>query len=249
MGFLTGGYDRLIGALHEDLLDHGVEVRTGTPVTAVTTLPDDRWRVEIGPESIEVDEVISTLPPPVLRRLIPTAVPLTSDDRAPVDYLAVVVEILVLPRSLTPFYILNLGENLPFTGVIEMTNLAPPGTFGDEAVVYLPRYLSPDDPWRSASDDEVTTRFETALAGMFPGFRPETVTARSVERAPFVQPLHTRDYLDKKPPLILAPGLYNASSSQVFPWPVNNDQIRRLAVSVAARVRERAPRPGVIAAG
>jgi protoporphyrinogen oxidase len=155
----------------------------------------------------------------------------------PVSYLGVVVEVLLLRRALSPYYILNLADRtLPFTGVIEMTNLAPEGYFRGEAVVYLPRYLAPRDPFGDRPDDEVRSIFHEGLLRVFPGWRAEDVLASSVQRAPHVQPIHTVDYRDRMPPSCVAPGRWIAASAQVHPWPVNNDQILRRAIAAAAEI-------------
>jgi protoporphyrinogen oxidase len=179
--------------------------------------------------------VVSTLPPAVLRRLVTGSLPAL--EPASVEYLGVVVEVLLLRATLSPYYVLNLADpTLPFTGVIEMTNLAPPGTFGSEAVVYLPRYLPPGDPYATRSDDDLRREFHGALARVFPSFGEGAVVASSIQRAPFVQPIHTVGYEARRVPSRVAPGLWIASSAQVYPWPVNNDQILRRALAVTAEI-------------
>lgn len=156
---------------------------------------------------------------------------------AEVRGLGVVCELLLLDRPLTGFYITNLGDpELPFTGVIESTHLAPPGEFGDGSLVYLPRYLAPGDPWAALDDAEVSARFRSALRRVFPQFQDSWVRASAVERAPFVQPIHTCDYRARMPASQPLPGLWIASSAQVHPWPVHNDQILRRAQEVAAEL-------------
>ncbi|MCA9758175.1 MAG: FAD-dependent oxidoreductase [Candidatus Eisenbacteria bacterium] len=196
------------------------------------------WRIEIVGStnaSLEFDVVVSTLPPKVLARLAQggTLRGLGGD----VEGLGVVCEILLLDRPLTEFYILNLGDPaLPFTGIIESTHLAPDGEFGGASVVYLPRYLAPGDVWAEFGDDEVSLRFRQSLRTVFPEFDDAWILESAVERAPFVQPIHTTDYRERMPETCPAPGLWVASSAQVHPWPVHNDQILRRAQLVAGEI-------------
>jgi len=242
MGFLRGGYVVLLDRLVAQLGEHGVRLCTSSPVTRLESIApsapasgEPAWRVTAGRYAEPFDLVVSTLPTEVLRSLAAGGAP--GLPRQAMAYLGVVVEVLLLRRTLSPYYILNLADRtLPFTGVIEMTNLAPEGYFGDEAVVYLPRYLAPGDPFARRSDEEVRAVFHEGLRRVFPSLREEDVVASSVQRAPTVQPIHTVDYADRTPPSNVAPGLWIASSAQVHPWPVNNDQILRRAIERAAEI-------------
>jgi len=44
---------------------------------------------------------------------------------------------------------------VPFTGVIEMSALVDKKNFKDSALIYLPKYLAPNDPMFSKSDEEI----------------------------------------------------------------------------------------------
>ncbi|MEZ4647927.1 MAG: NAD(P)/FAD-dependent oxidoreductase [Candidatus Eisenbacteria bacterium] len=240
MGYLSGGYQGLIDALAEDVGRRGGGIRTAAPVTSLRSVAGGGWQVGVGesaPDVHEFDIVVSTLPPKVLARVAHDEA-LTGVGEE-VEGLGVVCEILLLDRPLTGFYILNLGDpQLPFTGIIESTHLAPPGEFGEASIVYLPRYLAPGDPWAELPDGEVSRRFRESLRAVFPAFDESWILAGAIERAPFVQPIHTVDYRAKMPQTRPASGLWIASSAQVHPWPVHNDQILRRAQAVAREMVE-----------
>lgn len=228
MGFLQGGYRVLLTAMARAITTSGGRILTGTPVTALTPGTTHRWRVATPGGAMEAADVISTLPPSRLRGLVSDEVSLALGGD--VRYLGAVVEVLLLRRPLSPYYILNLGiEGLPFTGVIEMTALAPDGTFGDRGVIYLPRYVTPDDPLVRADDHAVRTAFHDGLRRVFPTFDEANVVASAIHRAPAVQPIHPRGYAELLPPTRAAEGLRVASTAQVFPWPVHNDAVIRRA--------------------
>lgn len=238
MGFIRGGYATVLTRLVERLRELGVELRTGAPIRALAR-DGEGWRVETAAGAESFPDVVATLPHPVLHALLggeagpPGG---AADPGADVpgiralDYLGVVVEVLLLKRPLSPYYILNLGDDdLTMTGVIETTNLAPAGYFGGQGLVYIPRYVSPGDPFWERSDDAVRAAFHADLARIFPGFNEEWIVESRVQRARHVQPVHTTDYLENLPPVHPAPGLWVAGSSQVYPWPLNNDRILRTA--------------------
>ena len=47
--------------------------------------------------------------------------------------------------SLSNYYVTNITDEAPFTGVIEMSALVDKKEFGRNALVYLPKYVAPDD--------------------------------------------------------------------------------------------------------
>lgn len=238
MGFLGGGYESLLSALIGRLRAMGVDLRTNAGAVALRR-NGGGWIVETPGGSEAHPALVSTLPQPVLTALLSRGgePPDSEAARRSIDYLGVVVEVLLLERSLCPFYILNLGDDdLALTGVIETTNLAPEGYFGGRALVYLPRYVTADDPFAELSDDAVRNRFHADLGRLFPEFSESAILASSVQRARYVQPVHTTDYLERQPSLEPRPGLWVASSAQVYPWPLNNDRILRQAGEVAGQL-------------
>ena len=70
---------------------------------------------------------------------------------------------LLLRPSLSGYYLTYLIDDLPFTAVVEMTALVDRGQLGGHTLVYLPKYVAPDDPLFEVSDDEIEARF---LAGL-----------------------------------------------------------------------------------
>lgn len=279
MGFLRGSYRVLLDALADDLARAGVRVTTGAAVSGLAPAAGGGWRLETAAGAATHRCVVATIPPALLADVtspgaLGGATGAGGDGSASgvggdaesrrrlraVEYLGVEVAVLLLSRPLGPFYVLNLGDlDLPLTGVIETTNLAPPGYFGAKSLVYLPRYVAPGTADASATGPDNAARgaggaraargadragaadgpgaptaaFEAGLARVYPEFHPGLVEARLLQRAPHVQPIHTVDYADRLPPPRLAPGLWLASSAQVHPWPLNNDRVLRQARRVA----------------
>ncbi len=245
MGFIRGGYQVVLTRLVEELRALGVAIETGAAVTRLRLEGGDRWRVETASGGAGYRAVVATLPFPITRRLLGESegldhssgtdrdAPAGTASDASIEYLGVLLEVLLLREPLSPFYVLNLGEDdLTITGIIETTNLAPPDTFRGMGLIYLPRYLLAQDPLWRAGDAEVSERFRSDLRRVFPQFDDAQVVASAIQRAPFVQPVHTVDYAERIPPVRIAPGFWVASSAQVYPWPLNNDRIVRQAQHV-----------------
>jgi protoporphyrinogen oxidase len=83
---------------------------------------------------------------------------------------------------------------VPFTAVIEMTALVDRARFGGHALVYLPRYLTQDDPFWRKSDGEIEAEFLGALEAMYPHFRRDQVKAFQVSRVREMLAVTTLNY-------------------------------------------------------
>jgi protoporphyrinogen oxidase len=231
-GHVRGGYARVLDAFTKKLRADGVRVCTGRPVAAVRLADDGRLRVETkGGACDEFDQVVVTLPAAVAARLCPD---LTDDEQARltgVRYVGIVCASLLLKRPLSPFYVTNITDDgLPFTGVIEMTTLVDPRHFGGRSLVYLPKYVRPDDPLFSRSDDEVRVEFLAGLRRMHPGLDPADVEAFRVSRVRHVFALSTLGYSERLPPLTTSvPGLHVVSSAHVLNGTLNVNETLRLA--------------------
>ena len=66
-------------------------------------------------------------------------------DLANIRYQGIICASVLLRSSLSKFYVTNITDKSPFTGVIEMSALVSKHEFGGNSLVYLPKYLDPDD--------------------------------------------------------------------------------------------------------
>jgi protoporphyrinogen oxidase len=102
--------------------------------------------------------------------------------------------------------------------MIEYTNLNPLRELGGDHILYVPQYLSPDDP-RYAQDDEAVLRaYCDALALIHPGFDRGWVRFHAVFRDRFAQPICLTDYRETTPTIATPiPNLFLTDSSQLHP--------------------------------
>jgi len=124
-----------------------------------------------------------------------------------------------LDRSLSDTYWLNVGDpSIPFTGVIEHTNMQPPELYGGAHLVYLSRYLDADDPYYRMSADELLEAYLPHLQRMFQGFRREWVQQVWAWRERYTQPVIGLHYSERKPPFRTPVAhLWFCSMAQVYP--------------------------------
>ena len=107
---------------------------------------------------------------------------------------------------------------VPFAGMIEYTNLNPLPELDGDRVLYVPQYLSADDPRYSQSDEEVVRRYTDALALIHPAFDRSWVRFSAVFRDRFAQPICLTDYRTSTPSIQTPiPNLFLTDSCQLHP--------------------------------
>jgi protoporphyrinogen oxidase len=126
---------------------------------------------------------------------------------------------LRLRARVTPFFWVNANDpRVPFAGMIEYTNLNPLPELGGDHVLYVPQYLSADDPRYTQSDEEVFARYTDALALIDPTFERNAVKFYAVFRDRFAQPICLDDYRTTTPTIATPiPNLFVTDSCQLHP--------------------------------
>ncbi|MEW9267744.1 protoporphyrinogen oxidase [Kineococcus endophyticus] len=95
---VDGGLARLPLALHEHLLAHGADVRTGTPVRELTRTAGG-WRVRTPDGVLDADAVVLAAPAPAAARLLATEVPAAAAELADVETASMVITALAVPAA------------------------------------------------------------------------------------------------------------------------------------------------------
>jgi hypothetical protein len=198
---VRGGYRTILGRFERELAKLGAVVRLSSPVRSIRRVSRGGCEISYGREALAnraaFDHVFFTGPTRLARNIVDTSlVPVVeraeAEHPAAGAYLGVACLVLAMKRRLTPFYVLNVGdEKAELTGVIEMTNLVDrDAETGGLSLVYVPQYMDSADPRLSADDGDVERAlWDRGLCRIFPDIvRPELAYHR-VHRTRFVQPL------------------------------------------------------------
>ncbi|MGB0952233.1 MAG: NAD(P)/FAD-dependent oxidoreductase [Planctomycetota bacterium] len=233
-GYLPGGYGRFATAMMEKLKDLGVELRLATPVEEVTageTGPVVRTATDAQP----FDHVVSTTTPRRTAQLVPALSPQEQEQLQGIAFQGLLCASLVLEKPLADYYLTYLmNPDLPFTAVVEMSSFVDCGELQDKHLVYLPLYLSADDPRFQHSDATLQAAFLEGLARIYPNFDPADVLAFRISRVPEVFPLPTLHYSKQVPPRHLSvDGVHMVGASQIINGTLNVNESVRLAEEAA----------------
>lgn len=231
MGYVRGGYRTVFGRLLERIEKMGGEVRTGEAVKRIESHADGGLELRTPSESVHFDHVIATAPSHIIEQLVPELSPEYRQRLKEVKYLGMVCIVLLLNRALTPYYTMNLTDHsVPFTGVIEMTNLISLEETVGRHLVYLPKYTAPGDPLFEASDEEVWALFQHSFRRMFPDLTDANIERRFIFREKLVQPLPVLHYSDRVPAMRTnVSGLLVANTTQIINSTLNNNEMVKIA--------------------
>jgi protoporphyrinogen oxidase len=243
MCYLENGYYTLIEALAEKCSARGVHTRLKTAIEEIVIENGQATGVRTADGVEPYDLVLSTLASPILAPLIPGAPQAFRDQLARQEYLGVLCPLLILKQRLIPYYVLNItDETIPFTGVVETTNLIDPQYTKNHHLVYLPKYLAPDNEMYHWSDEQVRTEWMKHFKRMFPTFDESQIEAFIVQRARYVEPIRPMNTSHEIPDIQTpVERLYMGNTVMIYPDLGNGEAATRFAQKMADRVLAELP--------
>ncbi len=227
LGFAAGGYGPILDAMVETITTAGVDLKTGAKVSSVTTNLAGGTTVTLAEgTTYDFDKVVVTTTAPVIKDIVAE---LNETERANLDkiiYQGIVCVSMVLDRPLGGFYVTNITDDgFPFTGVIEMTALVDPATFGHKNLIFLPRYTTQEDASWGWSDDEVVATFTKSLQRMYPDLAEDNVLEAKVSRVRNVLAVSALNHSESIPPVWTSvPNVAVVSSAQILHGTLNVDE-------------------------
>jgi protoporphyrinogen oxidase len=202
-GYLPGGYHRIFERFTEVLKESNVSIQLSRKVICVNSIEGNLVGVEFdNSDYVEFDKVVLTTPAPVAAKVCSR---LSEDEIRRlnnIEYQGIICASVLLKKSISKFYVTNITDTwVPFTGVIEMTALVDRSQFGGNSLVYLPKYVVPNDPAFELSDRELEEKFITALVHMYPRFERDDLICFQVSRVRHVLAIATLNYSKNLPPI------------------------------------------------
>jgi protoporphyrinogen oxidase len=239
-GYVDGGYATILRACEDRLRRLGVEVRAGHPVTGVRSLPDGVALEFADGQSVQVDRVVLTIPCSRIADLCPQLTEAERSRLRQVTYQGIICASLLSRRPLAGYYVTNITDSwVPFTAVIETTSLVDRAAFGGNSLVYLPRYVTQDDPFWNKTDAEVKQEFVAALERMYPHFKSTDLVAFQVARVREMLAVSTLRYSDDLLPPVRTSvdNVFIVNSAQIANGTLNVNETLALAVAKSEELR------------
>ena len=215
LGYLEGGSNTLLDAMHEAIKARGGTIRLSTPVQRVLYAQGTVAGLLVGGQDMAFDAVVSTVPMPFVPKLIPDLPEhLLSRYRA-LKNIAVVCAIVKTAKALTPNFWLNVNDpDMDIPGLVEFSNLR---NLKDH-VTYIPFYMPGEHPKYAESDDAFKGKVRRYLQKINPDLADNEILAIHINRYRFAQPICSPGYLGSLPPIALPiAGLFVADTSYYYP--------------------------------
>ncbi len=178
----------------------------------------------------QFDSVILTCPSNIAAKICSQ---LTENEKTKLEnikYQGIVCASVLMRKSLSNFYVTNITDDVPFTGIIEMSALVDKAEFGGNALVYLPKYVAPDDELFEKSDAEIEEIFINALEKMYSHFKRTDIVNFKISRVRQVFPLPTIDYSANVPSVETSlRNVFIVNSAQITNGTLNVNETIQLA--------------------
>ncbi len=195
LGYVEGGYKTVFDRLASSIESNHGKIRTGVAISQIK--PDDKAGIWIDQNGRleHFDKVIFTGPVNILERIADKDLVDIERSRDLVEYLGVICMVLITRTPLVPYYVVNIADpQVPFTGVIGMSNLVSLAETAGLHMTYLPKYILSDDPLLQQSDADIERLFFAGLDAMFPTLDRDDIVSVHINRATKVQPLQVLNY-------------------------------------------------------
>ena len=233
-GYMDGGYATTLRALGENLEVQGVELRMGQRVEQVEPQNTGGVDVTANGETAHFDDCVLTIPSAVIPQVCSALPDQEKKLHHGIKYQGIICASVLLSRKLSDFYVTNITDEVPFTGVIEMSALVSPDELGGKHLIYLPKYVLADSEELGQSDEQIEQKFMAGLRKLYPNLRDDEVLAFKVSRAKYVMPIPTILYSESLPPRKSSiPGVYVVNGAQLVNATLNVNEIVKLAESAA----------------
>ena len=215
LGYLEGGSSTVLNAMAKTVERKGGTILLDMAVTEVEVSNSSIRTVSTARGKQDFDAVVSTVPLPLVPKIMPN---LPQEIRIQIEQItniAVVCVIVKLKKSLSSNFWVNTNDNqMDIPGLVEYSNLRPL----DDHVVYVPFYLPRDHASFQDSDETFVLKVQNYLKMMNSDIEDEDFLTSSVSRYQYAQPICSPGFAQKLPPIkIPIDGLWIADTSYYYP--------------------------------
>jgi protoporphyrinogen oxidase len=198
LGYIDGGTETLVDALVRAIQASGGDIRLGAKVEEVTTSDGRVTGVVVDGAREAYDAVVSTIPMPLVSRLVPD---LPEQSKALYDgikNIGVACLIFKLKSSVTPHFWVNITDDrIAIPGVVEFSNLRPTR----DTIVFVPYYMPISNPKWALTDSELLAEAFGYLKLLNPRLTDADLIDSRVGRLRYAQPVCPPGFAAAIPPV------------------------------------------------
>jgi len=199
LGYLKGGFQRLILAMLESIRRRGGAIHTASPVTGIKA--GEQPEVKTDRTTAYFDRVIWTGSMDALSGVLENPTTRYSQLAQTISSIAVTCMVLFLERALGKYYWLNnIDPDVTFGAAIEHTNLVPVSHYAGRHILYVANYHPAGSPLQKMTPEEIFEFHRPSLQKVFPAFRGREVIRKMVFSDNHASPLYDLGFSKRIPP-------------------------------------------------
>jgi protoporphyrinogen oxidase len=199
LGYIEGGSQTLVDALCSSIVERGGRISTNCAAQKVMAEDGRVTGVLTSQGFIPADEVISTVPTPLVSAMVPDLPADWKERYNSIINTGVCCLVFKLKRSVSPHFWVNISEpDVAIPGVIEFSNLRP---VDGANVVYVPYYMPTDNVKFRWTDEQLLDEAFGYLCRVNPALTREDIIAAHVARLRYAQPVCEPGFAAKLPPV------------------------------------------------
>ncbi|HVI68889.1 MAG TPA: NAD(P)/FAD-dependent oxidoreductase [Magnetospirillaceae bacterium] len=214
LGYMDGGFQQIYDVLADKVQAAGGALMLGKGVSKISSTKKGVEIVCDDKKMLKADTVLATVAEPFFRTMAGL-----STKKSGHEHLGATCFTLELDHQLIPNYWLNINDpSFPFLAVVEHTQMIDKDAYGGKTVVYVGNYV-PRDDWRYTSEpEELLKKYIPYLKKLNPDFKKSWIKEWHFAKAPFTQPIVTRDFAKHIPAhQTELPHVFMANMAQIYP--------------------------------
>ena len=230
-GYIDGGSETLLRRLKSAIEDAGGRVHVNSPVTRVHHQDRKVTGITVNGNDLEFDTVVSTVPVPLIPKMIPDLPSALIEKFEQLSNIAVVCVLVKTKKPVTNHFWLNINDDeMDIPGLVAFSNLRKLA----DHITYVPFYMPGEHPKFAESDAIFEDKVKKYCRTLNPELRESDFIAVRVNRLRRAQPVCTPGYLSTLPPIALpVSGLFVADTSYYYPQDRGISESVRLGREIA----------------
>ena len=186
LGFIDGGTKTLVDALVGAIEGSGGDIRLCAKVEQVTVSDGRVTGVIVDGTPEAFDAVLSTIPMPLVPRMIPNLPKRSKALYSDIKNIGVACAVFKLKSPVTPHFWVNIAdERIAIPGIVEFSNLRPT----TETIVFAPYYMPVTHPKWACSDGQLLAEAFGYLKLINPRLTDADLIDSRVGRLRYAQPV------------------------------------------------------------
>lgn len=237
LGYISGSNKTLLLKIVDKLQELGVKIHLNKEVKALNK--NDTFEIVTKTANYNFDKVISTVSLPASLGIGQSILPKDYiKEKSRINYTATVCLILILKKTFSKYYWLNIGdESIPFGGLIEHTNLISPEEYGGDHILYISNYVFKNSKYYKMTKQELVKAYTAYLKKINPDYSEDWIIDSFIFKDDFAQPVIKNNYSKIKPDFKTpVDGFFVANMCNIYPEDRGVNYAIRDGIKVAEEV-------------